>query len=160
MHKVYMPLKDGQVISKEVMEGLIANGCEVAPITTKGEKAYRESNRNGNILRAIESVKKNKEGHIMFMDSDVILTPGILKDVLDDYLNLEQGIRTLSTDKGTHGLIYVKENKLDHFEGYLKGLDYSKHDDHKHCTLCSFLDNHPNMMLSNDKVKEFKQSGT
>lgn len=149
--KIYIPLKDGQAISQEVMKGLIVNDCEVCPITTKGEEEYKESNRNGNLLRAIECLD---DEDLIFMDSDVILSTGIIQDVLDDVANLSQTIRTLKTDKGTHGLVCIKKERVKEFGEYLRGLDYTKADDHEHCTLCSFLNTRPNIMLQNEKVKE------
>lgn len=163
--KIYMPLKDGQVISQEVMKGIIVNNLEVAPITTKGEAVYRESNRNGNVLRAIEQVKELDEKYLMIMDSDIILTWGIINEVLDEKRNFNKNIRTLSTNKGTHGLIYIKRESLDHFENYLRNLDYTGIDDHEHCTICSYLDNNLNIILANDienfdnnEVKECERS--
>ena len=149
--KIYIPLKDGQVIHQEVMKGLIANDCEVCPITTKGDGEYKESNRNGNLLRATECLDNED---LIFMDSDVILSAGIIQEVFNDHDNLNQSIRTLKTDKGTHGLIYIKKERIKEFEDYLRGLDYTGIDDHKHCTLCSFLNTRPNIMLQNEKVKE------
>jgi len=152
--KIYIPLRDGQVVSQEVMNGLIINNCEAVPITTKGEKIYRESNRNGNLLRAIEFVLENDEDHLMFMDSDVVLPFGIVAEILDEQVNLGQSIRTLATDKGTHGLVYIKRDRIDQLRMYLQELDYASNDDHKHCTICAFLNSTPNIMVSNNKVRE------
>jgi hypothetical protein len=150
--KIFIPLKDGQFLTKEVMEGLILNDCVPCPITTKGEKVYRESNRNGNILRAIEQCE---DDDFFIMDSDVILCKGIIEDLLSKNNNpFNTKILTLATDRSTHGLIYIKKEGLKEFENYLRSLTYEWGDDYKHCTICSFLDHNLNTMLKNSDVKE------
>ena len=155
--KIYIPLKDGEVIKRPVMEGLLANDCEIAPITARNDTGeFRESNRIGNLLRAIHQVREKGEARLIWMDSDVILSEGIIGEVLDDsatpYDRL--GIKTLATDRSTHGLVLVKDFMLDDIEKYFNGIDYAVGDDYHHCRICYYLDRTQNLMLKNERVVE------
>jgi hypothetical protein len=157
MIKIYIPLKDGQTLSKEVMQGLLDNNCVPAPITTKGEKAFKETNKNNNILRAIEQCQELKEDYFILMDSDVILSEGIIFEVFEDDINMNKSIISIATDRSSHGLTFFKKNAIHKFEAYIRKRQRTilqENDNYDNCSLCIYLDSNPNIMLENENVKE------
>jgi hypothetical protein len=159
MIKVYIPLKDGQALSHEVMQGLINNNCVAAPITTKGGKEFRETNKNNNILRALEQCQELKEDYFILMDSDVILSDAIVFEVFDERLNLNVDIVSIATDRSEHGLVFFKKNAIHKFEAFIKKRQRTigkEDDNYSNCSLCMYLTTpgNLNIMIQNENVKE------
>ena len=70
MINIFVPLKDGEALMPEVMQGILSQslGCCIVPITSKGEERFLETNKVNNLLRALSL---NKTDKIILMDSDV-----------------------------------------------------------------------------------------
>ena len=115
--RVYIPMKDGEILQEETMKGLIYNYLYPCPITTKGQEKYSELNRIGNVLRAIEESEKRNDDFLM-MDSDVILPYGIMDQIFDDEHNLNKDIITLASNRGLHIFIYMKKRSISKFKRF------------------------------------------
>ena len=149
--RIYIPMKDGEILQEETLKGLIYNNLEVCPVTTKGEKKYSELNRIGNLLRAIEQAE-NRNDDLLVMDSDVILPYGIMETVFDDEHNMNKDMITLSSNRGSHILIYIKKRSINKFKRFLKSITFDKGRDY--CPLCEFFNNNENIMLTNPECVE------
>jgi hypothetical protein len=168
MITIFVPLKDGEAIMPEVMNGILSQslGCCIVPITSKGEEKYRETNRNDNILRALAL---NKTDKFILMDSDVAIgNPLMIEEMLNDKANMDKEIISVTTKKENitkcshipHSLILIKGSMLTKFTDYLEKLKIDPAiDDDKHCSLCFFFrDKGDNtIFLQNDKNHEIKR---
>ena len=149
--RVYIPMKDGEVLKEEVMKALMYNNLEVCPITTQGTEKYSELNRIGNLLRAIEQAGQRGDD-LLIMDSDVILPYGIMDTVFDDEHNLNKDMITLASNRGNHILIYIKKRSVYKFKRFLKSITVDKGRDY--CPLCEFFNTNENIMLTNPECVE------
>lgn len=163
---IFVPFKDGDTLENDVMRGIISQNiyCKIIPISSKGNKAYSEKNRNNNLLRAL---KVNKEDSIIIMDSDVVMNfPEAIKQLTDDFSNSQRDIVTFTTKKEKvsncpyvpHALMYIKGKTLKDFEKYLKNYK-AKTDGKEACAICRFihLNIHKCCTLENSNIYELQR---
>lgn len=119
-------LKNGQLLMKEVLEGIARNNENLLVITSHREKGMRPANENKeqNIREALQYIKSD----FMFIDSDVILKEGIIEKVKEALKNFS--IVVAQTYKSKHGLTAIRKGLLLKFKEYLTG---------KECAFCKFL---------------------
>jgi hypothetical protein len=168
MIPIFVPLKDGEAIMPEVMQGVLTQslGCCIIPITSKGEVVYRETNRINNLLRALAL---NKTDRFILMDSDVAIgNPMMIEEMLNDKTNMDKDIISVTTKKEMvtkcrhipHSLMLIKGIMLTKFVDYLEKLNIDPVvDDDRHCSLCHFFRDKGDstMFLQNDKNCEIKR---
>jgi hypothetical protein len=169
MIPIYIPLKDGEALMPEVLQGVLSQtlGCCIIPITSKGEDRFLETNKVNNLLRALSL---NKTDKIILMDSDVAIGNSyMIEEMLNDKANMDKEIISVTTRKEKvtqcyhvpHSLMLIKGLMLVKFIDFLEKRKISpeEEDGRKHCSVCLFLrDKESNtMFLQNEKNDEVKR---
>jgi hypothetical protein len=168
MIPIFVPLKDGEALMPEVMQGVLSQslGCCIIPITSPGVADYKETNRINNLLRALAL---NKTDKFILMDSDVAIgNPLMIEEMLNDKANMEKEIISVTTKKEIvpkcphipHSLILIKGLMLAKFTNFLERVKIApENDNDKRCILCYFFKDKGDstMFLQNDKNHEIKR---
>ena len=169
MIPIYIPLKDGESLMPEVLQGVLSQtlGCCIVPITSPGEERFLETNKINNLLRALSL---NKTDKIILMDSDVAIgNPLMIEEMLNDKANMDKEIISVTTRKEKvtqcyhvpHSLMLIKGLMLVKFIDFLekRKISSEEEDGRKYCSVCLFLrDKESNtMFLQNEKNNEVKR---
>lgn len=171
MINIFVPLKDGEALMPEVMQGVLNQSirCCIVPITSPGDTTYRETNRTKNLLRALHL---NTSDRFIFMDSDVVIGNSMMvEEMLQDKLNMDKEIISVTT----RGECYPKVHHTPHAFMSMRGVMLLKFTDYiekkskeevpiendrkENCFICQFLQGQEDktMYLQNDKNSEVKR---
>jgi len=164
MIKIFTVLKDGEVLKKEVLEGILKQSveCCLIPITSKGTNVYSENNRRNNVLRAIDS---NTEDYFFMIDSDVVIkNTDLIKNFFDEEKNSRTKVRTATT-KGEnmnfccytpHALILIMNDEVKNFKKWMEEFELGDCDKKENCIICKYLKNY----MKNNLVLTIQQNST
>lgn len=108
---VFIPMRLGQVLEKEVLQGLIINNCAAAPMVSFTDRHGRVDREN--MAKNINAGFSFAEEYYLHMDSDVVLTPGIINTLITEARNFDLVIYRTGTNGQRHGLWMVKKKIVD-----------------------------------------------
>jgi hypothetical protein len=168
MIPIFVPMKDGEALMPEVLQGVANQSikCCIVPITSPGEKEYRETNRTKNLLRALHLCKS---GRFILMDSDVVLgNTSMIEDMMMDEENLQREIVSVTTRKEKfpkvahtpHALFSIRGLSLIKFTEYIEKRILEpvavENDKKENCFICQFLFDKESKILYLENEKNYE----